>query len=183
MKKFIFGLFVGVVLATATSVYADDGLEKVEAFLRPNLPIILNGQEVKLGSPSVMVDGNIYLKLRDIVTMTGMQIGWDEATQTVELRTTSLPSSSSSTPKQEETGVQITEKVPTLEELKGTLRVAERNLLGYKSGLNMILGSKPDSPILQTNAKAEHEAKIVELEKQIADLKGQIAEREAQSTK
>lgn len=86
MKKIIIGFLAGFLFATASSVFADDGLQKIEAYLRPSLPITLNGQSVTLGSPPVMYDGSTYLKLRDVAQLTGLQVNWNDATQTIELQ-------------------------------------------------------------------------------------------------
>lgn len=86
MKKFIMGVVVGAVFATGTAAYADEGLQKVEAYLRPSLSIELDGKPVKLDSAPVMYDGSTYLKLRDVAALTGLQVDWNETTQTVELQ-------------------------------------------------------------------------------------------------
>lgn len=85
MKKFVMGLIVGIAIATTGSIYAEEGLQKVEAYLRPTLPITLNGAAVTLESPPVMYDGSTYLKLRDLASLTGLLVNWNDATQTVEL--------------------------------------------------------------------------------------------------
>ncbi|RAV12169.1 stalk domain-containing protein [Paenibacillus contaminans] len=89
MKKFkhyTLGLLSGAILATGISVFADDGIEKIEAYLRPGLPITLDGKEFKLESPPVMYDGSTYLKLRDVAAITGLGVNWNEGTETVELQ-------------------------------------------------------------------------------------------------
>lgn len=85
MKKLIIGFIVGFIFATAGSVYADKGLQKVEAYLRPTLPITLDGNPVTLESSPIMYDGSTYLKLRDVAGLTGLQVNWNDAAQTVEL--------------------------------------------------------------------------------------------------
>lgn len=85
MKKFVMGLIVGIAIATTGSIYADEGLQKIEAYLRPTLPITLNGAAVTLESSPVMYDGSTYLKLRDLAALTGLLVNWNDATQTVEL--------------------------------------------------------------------------------------------------
>lgn len=85
VKKFLLGLFVGASLMITTSVFADEGLEKIVAYLRPSLPITLDGNPVKLESSPVMVDGSTYLKLRDIAALTGLEVTWNDKSQTVEL--------------------------------------------------------------------------------------------------
>jgi hypothetical protein len=93
MRKFRFtsglsiGLIAGILLTVGTSSFAEDGLQKIDAYLRPDLPITLNGQSIKLESSPVMVDGNTYLKLRDISKLTGIGVNWNENSQTVELAT------------------------------------------------------------------------------------------------
>jgi hypothetical protein len=97
MKKFIMGLLVGVGLMIGTFAFADEGLTKIETYLRPGLPITLDGKKAQLESPAVMVDGSTYLKLRDVAKLTGLGVNWNEDTQTVELSTKPVvPSSSSS---------------------------------------------------------------------------------------
>jgi hypothetical protein len=85
MKKFLMGLIIGAAIMLTGSIYADEGMQKVEAYLRPTLPIILNGQAVTLESSPVMYDGSTYLKLRDVAALTGLKVNWNDATQTVEL--------------------------------------------------------------------------------------------------
>jgi hypothetical protein len=85
MKKYIIGAVAGAIIATTISAYADEGLEKIEAYVRKGLPITLNGSQVTLESPAVIVDGSTYLKLRDVAKLTGLVVEWDESTQTVKL--------------------------------------------------------------------------------------------------
>ncbi|OAS17467.1 stalk domain-containing protein [Paenibacillus oryzisoli] len=89
MKKLVVGFIAGFILATASAVYADEGLQKVEAYLRPSLPISLNGKTITLDSPPAMIDGSTYLKLRDVSKLTGLVVNWNENNQTVELGTSS----------------------------------------------------------------------------------------------
>lgn len=96
MKKFISGIVVGSLLMLSTSVFAEDGLQQIAAFLKPSLPITLDGQKATLESPPVMVDGSTYLKLRDVAKLTGVEVNWNDQTQTVELKSeikggTSMP--------------------------------------------------------------------------------------------
>lgn len=85
IKHFSIGLLSGAILATGISVFADDGLEKIEAYLRPSLPITLDGKKISLENPPVMYDGSTHLRLRDVAAITGMEVNWNEETQTVEL--------------------------------------------------------------------------------------------------
>ncbi|KIL38498.1 hypothetical protein SD70_26035 [Gordoniibacillus kamchatkensis] len=87
-RQLIVGILIGCFLMLGTSVFAEDGLQKIEAYLRPNLPITLNGSSIKLDNSPVMYNGNTYLRLRDLASLLpGLSINWNEQTQTVELVT------------------------------------------------------------------------------------------------
>jgi hypothetical protein len=88
MKKFVVGVIFGMILATTASVYADEGLQKVEAYLRPTLPITLDGKSITLDNSPIMYDGATHIRLRDVAKLTGLQVNWNDATQTVELGST-----------------------------------------------------------------------------------------------
>ncbi|MEK3910991.1 copper amine oxidase N-terminal domain-containing protein [Paenibacillus sp. FSL H7-0331] len=87
MKKYIVGGLVGATLMFSTQGFAADAIEKVEAYIK-NQPVKLNGQAVILDSPALVYDGSTYLKLRDAAKLTGLNVNWNEQTQTVELENT-----------------------------------------------------------------------------------------------
>jgi len=92
MRKYIVGGLIGATLVFSTQIFAEEGLQKIEAYIRSGLPITLDGKKVTLESAPVMVDGSTYLKLRDIAKITGLDVYWNEVTQTVELSTYDIPS-------------------------------------------------------------------------------------------
>ncbi|CAG7645237.1 stalk domain-containing protein [Paenibacillus allorhizosphaerae] len=87
MKKFVSGVFVGIAVSITVSAYAADGIQQIEAFLRPSLPVTLDGNLLKLESAPLMYDGSTYLGLRDVAKIAGIQVYWNEKGQTVELNT------------------------------------------------------------------------------------------------
>jgi hypothetical protein len=91
-KGMIVGFVAGCIAMTTISVFADDGLEKVEAYLRKGLPITLDGNKLTLENPPLMYDGSTYLKLRDVAKTFNVAVNWNEETQTVELGKTSKTS-------------------------------------------------------------------------------------------
>lgn len=103
MKKAIIGFVCGCLFATVSSAYADEGLQKIEAYLRPSLPVTLDGKSVNLESPPVVYDGSTYLKLRDVAKLTGVQVNWNDATQTVELTSGGSPKMDTTSTAQETT--------------------------------------------------------------------------------
>jgi hypothetical protein len=100
-------------LMFATGAYADDTLEKVEAFLRPDFKVVVNGKQVKDAEP-LIYDGSSYLPFRQIGELLGATVSWDEAKKTIYLAmpvypqpgTTapSTPSTPTTTPPKTDTG-------------------------------------------------------------------------------
>lgn len=85
MRKYTTGAIFGCVLSIAATVYADEGLKEIEAYLKPSLSLTLDGKSVTPDSPPIVYDGSTYLKLRDVAKLTGLQVNWNDKTQTVEL--------------------------------------------------------------------------------------------------
>lgn len=107
MKKVIVSFLAGMVMATSISVYADEGLAKIEAYLRPSLAITLDGKPVALENAPVMYDGSTYLKLRDAAKLTGTDVNWNEATQTVELKSAGTVATDTKTSQAAGSGVSV----------------------------------------------------------------------------
>lgn len=134
MKKFIVGVLVGVAITAASSAFADEGLEKIEAYLRPSLPVTLYGSPLILESPPVMVDGNTYLKLRDVAAATGLDVNWNDTTQTVELTKglATVPEVPQTTPVTEQPVItvnpRISEITKELEEWNGKLDYVNKEI-------------------------------------------------------
>ena len=51
MKKFVMGFLVGALMCISMTVFADGGLERITAFVRKDLPIMLDGQKIELTNP------------------------------------------------------------------------------------------------------------------------------------
>lgn len=177
MKKFVMGLIVGVAITAAGSVYADEGLQKIEAYLRPTLPVMLDGTPLKLESPPVMVDGSTYLKLRDVAAATGLGVNWNDTTQTVELNsegvkkveeTTSHQSSPTSGPPQ----ATITkEEIPSkIDYYKNQIWLANVNISSFEDNIKNNPSDQDD----------KYKKTIEELKIKITDYEAQIAALEAQ---
>ncbi|NOV04545.1 stalk domain-containing protein [Paenibacillus planticolens] len=92
MKKyniFILGIAVGVVAVVSTSGFANSALEKIEAYLNPNMSVELDGNKLALEKPVAIIDGNSYLPLKSIGQALGKEVKWNEQTSTIELRSIS----------------------------------------------------------------------------------------------
>lgn len=88
LRKYIIGAVVGSLLTVSTSIFAEDGLEKVlDAYYRKDLNITLNGENLKLNNAPIIANGSTYLPLREMGNITGLNVDWNSETQTVVLNT------------------------------------------------------------------------------------------------
>lgn len=87
MKKYVLGVMTGVLLAMPIYTFADNALPQVTAYIRSDLPILLDGEKLELKNPPLIYDGSTYLPLKDTAVALGKDVNWNEATQTVELST------------------------------------------------------------------------------------------------
>ncbi len=89
---YLAGLITGLLFAFGGSTQADSLYQQVDAYLRPDLPIVVDGQSLALSNAPLMYNDRTYLPLRETATTLGKQVNWNEATQTVELTTPVSPS-------------------------------------------------------------------------------------------
>jgi hypothetical protein len=85
MKQWKRVLTLGALLGgTFTAgVYAEDVLQRVEAFLRPDFKIVLNGNPVQLSGPTLIYDGSSYLPLKELGNMLGANVIFKDAEKTI----------------------------------------------------------------------------------------------------
>lgn len=78
----------------SAGIYASDGIEKVEAFLRSDFKVKVDGVDAKL--VPLVYNSTTYLPLRTLAGMVGAEVNWDNATQTIyvnkRIPATPLPS-------------------------------------------------------------------------------------------
>jgi len=67
----------------AAGVYAQDILQKVEAYLRPDFKVVLDGKEIALESPTLVYDDKSYLPLKELGNMLGANIIWRGDSKTI----------------------------------------------------------------------------------------------------
>lgn len=83
MKKFLAGLLVGLILATAlpaaAAVYGQyQGYDIVK--------VLVNGKEVKSDVPAVIMNGRTMVPLRFVSEAFGANVGWDDSTATATVK-------------------------------------------------------------------------------------------------
>lgn len=74
MKKFILGVLVGVSITASSSVFADDIISKVDAYINPTIPVTLDGKTITLNKPVAVIDGSSYLPLKDLGSAIGKEV-------------------------------------------------------------------------------------------------------------
>jgi hypothetical protein len=85
MKRWKRVMVMGTLLTgTFTAgVFAQDVLQRVDAYLRPDFNIMLDGKSVQLDSPTLIYDGNSYLPIKQLGNLFGANIIWKDATKTI----------------------------------------------------------------------------------------------------
>ena len=82
MKKFVFGLIIGLGLSLASVSFAAN--KEVVAHLTP-FKIMINGKITELKNSIVVIDGTSYLPVREISNLLGYEVEWEEETGTIGL--------------------------------------------------------------------------------------------------
>jgi hypothetical protein len=77
MRKFLIGLLIGVILASAGMAAGEEKPVK----------IVLNGKEVQPDTPPQIIDGRTFVPLRFVAESLGINVRWDDESRTVELTT------------------------------------------------------------------------------------------------
>ncbi|MDF2964075.1 MAG: copper amine oxidase [Paenibacillus sp.] len=85
MKQWKRVLIMGSLLGgTFTAgVFAEDVLQRVEAYLRPDFNIVLNGNQVQLSGPTLVYQGSSYLPLKELGNMLGANIIYKDINKTI----------------------------------------------------------------------------------------------------
>lgn len=76
MKKFISGFLCGAVLFGATSAYGAEAYQKIQAMLRSDIGVTLNGRGIVLSKPAINYNGSTYLSVRDVATILDKNVVW-----------------------------------------------------------------------------------------------------------
>lgn len=72
MRKFVAGLVIGFLFATAVGVTASQ-----------NIRLIINGQEIETDVPPQMIDGRVMVPARFVAEPLGATVEWDEDSSSV----------------------------------------------------------------------------------------------------
>jgi len=85
MKRWKRVLILGSLLTgTFTAgVYAEDILQRVEAYLRPDFKVVLDGKQVQLEGPPLVYQDKSYLPLKELGNLLGANVLWKNDTKTI----------------------------------------------------------------------------------------------------
>lgn len=67
----------------AAGAAASNGIEKVEAFLRPDFKVVVNGVVAQLDNPVLIYNETSYLPVKAVGTLFGAQVNWDGQTNSI----------------------------------------------------------------------------------------------------
>ncbi|MEK8129851.1 stalk domain-containing protein [Paenibacillus filicis] len=68
-------------------VYAQDVLERVEAYLRPDFQVVIDGENVRMDSPVLVYNDTSYLPLKEISQRLGASVYWKSETKQIYINT------------------------------------------------------------------------------------------------
>ncbi|WP_158302051.1 stalk domain-containing protein [Paenibacillus mesophilus] len=83
MRKTIM-LTIAMGIVFTSGVYAKDTLERVDAYLRPDFKVEVNGKSVKDATP-LIYEGSSYLPFKSIGELLGATVSWDEDKKVIKL--------------------------------------------------------------------------------------------------
>lgn len=67
----------------AAGVYASDGIQRVDAYLRPDFKVVTNGDSKAVSSTPLIYNDQTYLPLRDLAGVLDSTVSWDGPTKTI----------------------------------------------------------------------------------------------------
>lgn len=108
LKRWKRAVLMGTLLSGAftAGAYAQDVLQRVEAYLRPDFNIVINGKPVALEDPTLIYNDKSYLPLKELSKLLGANIIWKGDTKTIFINSLIHPEQ------------QATEKNQVYEEIK-----------------------------------------------------------------
>jgi hypothetical protein len=85
MPKWSKVAIVGTLMGTCfgAGVYAQDVLQRVDAYLRSDYKVVVNGQAVQLANPPLIYNNSSYLPVKELAGYLGAVVNWQESTKTI----------------------------------------------------------------------------------------------------
>lgn len=85
MKKWKKVLLLTLLMGScfAAGAVASNGIEKVDAFLRPDFKMVVDGKAVQLENPVLLYNDSSYLPVRAVSELLGANVNWQDSTNTI----------------------------------------------------------------------------------------------------
>ncbi|WP_171628994.1 stalk domain-containing protein [Paenibacillus plantarum] len=83
MKKVIAALILGLLIGSATTSLADSSDSVQAVFAKFNF--VVNGEKKEIKTTPLVVEGTSYLPVREVSSLLGYELGYDDATRTIKL--------------------------------------------------------------------------------------------------
>ncbi|MFD0697242.1 stalk domain-containing protein [Paenibacillus sp. GCM10027628] len=76
---------IGTLMGTCftAGVYAQDLIQRVDAYLRNDFNVVVNGQQVKLANPPLIYNNSSYLPVKELSTYLGAVVNWKDSNKTI----------------------------------------------------------------------------------------------------
>jgi Copper amine oxidase N-terminal domain. len=137
IKSFVSGFLVCAILVVPMSIYADNITKTIEVVMG-GIGVTFNGHEVKSDTEPLIYSGRTYLPVRTIAETLGIEVKWNETTNTVELGNlnSNTQTSTTSTPTPTPTQTPAPVKTVTLYSADGDVieNVPEDKVSTYGNG-------------------------------------------------
>ncbi len=95
--------------AFAAGVYAEDVLQRVDAYLRPDFNLVLDGEPVKLSEAPLVYKDKSYLPLADLTRLLGANLLWREDTKTIYINSRINPEQKTEDSNQEYESIELSD--------------------------------------------------------------------------
>ncbi|MBD0379275.1 stalk domain-containing protein [Paenibacillus sedimenti] len=84
---------IGTLMGTCftAGVYAQDLIQRVDAYLRNDYNIVVNGQQVKLTNPPLIYNNSSYLPVKELSTYLGAVVNWKDSNKTIYINSRISP--------------------------------------------------------------------------------------------
>jgi hypothetical protein len=67
----------------AAGAVASNGIERVDAFLRPDYNVIIDGKATQLDTPILIYNESSYIPVRSVSRLLGANVNWEQTTQSI----------------------------------------------------------------------------------------------------
>ncbi|WP_052770005.1 hypothetical protein [Paenibacillus sp. IHB B 3415] len=172
MKKYIIGFLVGAIFTVSATAFADDIKSLVGKAIQGEAPVIVDGQQL---DTAIIVDGKSYAPIRSIGEAAGYSVSVDGKKIILKSEVKdSMKTTSENLDKPrtlEDVTTVITRTQEKIERYKEAIQLYELNVSSSKTE-----EAKANSQLMLDSYKkqlAEAEQKLIDLEKQKAELESE----------